>query len=118
METTRHTPGPWEVHGDTTSQLFYVHGSNAVCDIRRGSGQYGDGRFHRTPAEDEANARLIAAAPKLAEALKSCERVFAAWVKDANPDGDLLPEESADLDAANIMLETVRTALRDAGIEP
>ena len=66
-----YTPGPWEVHGDCTKQTFYVHGANAICDIRRGAGsKHGDSRFSRSPAEDEANARLIAAAPDLLEALE------------------------------------------------
>ncbi len=70
-----HSPGPWEVHGDTTSQEFYVHGANRVCDIRRG-GSYSpwcDSRFSRTPREDEANAHLIAAAPDL---LEVCEEML------------------------------------------
>lgn len=62
---TQWTPGPWKVHGDETQPVFYVHGSNAVCDIRKP-----DGRFYRSPRETEANARLIAAAPEMAELLE------------------------------------------------
>jgi len=59
-----HSPGPWEIHGDITRQNYYIHGANRICDIVKPSG------FYRSPAETEANARLIAAAPALLEALK------------------------------------------------
>ena len=62
------TPGPWEIHGSLAEPLYYVHGANAICDMRKPSG------FYRSPAETEANARLIAAAPELLEALE--------WIAD------------------------------------
>lgn len=80
--TPRHSPGPWEVHGDYTQQLFYVHGANNICDIHRGAASlYGDSRFSRSPAEDEANARLVAAAPDLLAALQT--------IADAGERGEL-----------------------------
>lgn len=56
-------------------------------------------------------ARLIAAAPALLEALRSCERVFKAWVLDEAQDG----EESMSLAAARKMLAEVQTAIALAG---
>lgn len=61
---TKHTPGPWHVEPDQPS-----HGA-ALCVVAEGAviartpecGAYGDAE----QAIDEANARLIAAAPELA----------------------------------------------------
>lgn len=100
--TTKHSPGPWEVHGDTTQQAFYVHGANVVCDIHRG-GSYSpwcDGRFSRTPSEDEANARLIAAAPELLSAIRESQvamkEVFDWLTSDESYDVDVLANRLAD----------------------
>lgn len=54
-----HTPGPWEVHGTTVDQDFYIHGANRICDMTKPQG------FYCSPKERESNARLIAAAPEL-----------------------------------------------------
>ena len=74
--TTKHTPGPWVASND----LCHVFGrsgwsvgphgvTTAVC---------GD----TPPAEEqEANARLIAAAPELLEALE-CVTGLIAWARD------------------------------------
>lgn len=59
MSETKHMQGPWETHHgyDVTGYpCYYLHG---VC---------GDGK--RDTAVHEANARLIAAAPDLLDALK------------------------------------------------
>ena len=84
MTETKHSPGPWEVHGDYTHQLFYVHGANTICDIHRGAAAnrlgllgIGDSRFSRKPSEDEANAHLIAAAPDLLDACKQAHAILA-----------------------------------------
>ena len=59
METkTKHTAGPWEaICVDHAWRV--VAGPFAICDVRHQSGQ------------TQANARLIAAAPALAEALRN-----------------------------------------------
>ena len=58
-----HTPGPW-VSSIRNGQLWVVHPSGAM---ERSIARIGD------PLEtDKANARLIAAAPDLLEALKEC----------------------------------------------
>lgn len=61
------TPGPWEIHGEVEKD-YYVHGANRICTIPKPSGYY------QSPAEREANACLIAAAPEL---LTACRTVLA-----------------------------------------
>ncbi len=64
--STQHTPGPWHFTHETDAHrargkflvVFPVGDPVVVCDVNR----------HRGPAS-EANARLIAAAPELLEAL-------------------------------------------------
>lgn len=52
---TKHTPGPWDVDYHTTSILPYKYTISSIQE---------------TGSEAEANARLIAAAPELLEALQ------------------------------------------------
>ena len=59
--STQHTPGPWKVV--TSWEDFMVEGPNRE-EIIFQDGPYG------TPTIKQANARLIAAAPDLLEALK------------------------------------------------
>ncbi len=66
MTTAAHTPGPWiYAYSPYTSQdgkeipAFEVHGEEKVCDTNE----------NRPGEEQEANARLIATAPELLEAL-------------------------------------------------
>jgi hypothetical protein len=74
--STQHTPGPWEVgmRGGFNANMIYdrsgddLHSDNAICSV---FGMY----QHRDIDEQKdskglANARLIAAAPDLLEALK------------------------------------------------
>lgn len=71
--TTKHTPGPWEVQPDQRSQgeaLAIVGGSSLI--IARTPKATLD--MHRRV--DEANARLIAAAPELLEALRAINQVL------------------------------------------
>src|SRR6478609_3492487 len=74
MKQEAWTPGPWEVWG----------GNRIVKVVKNDAGV---SRFQiaeapgRTPEEGQANARLIAAAPMMLEALKKiCER----WTFDNN----------------------------------
>jgi hypothetical protein len=67
MKKTARTPGPWTYqYNPYTSQdgkeipAFEVHGDEKVCDTIE----------DRPSEEQEANARLIAAAPELLEALE------------------------------------------------
>lgn len=69
---SKHTPGPWHVAeemDDDDNVLYTVEADNLpVADIYR-------------KAEHEANARLIAAAPELLEALKE----LIAWDLESLP---------------------------------
>lgn len=65
-----HTPGPWELSGGNTS-VWAISPPNArvrIADIRQHSPMNG--------VDNEANARLIAAAPELLEACKWADRVI------------------------------------------
>ena len=61
MSASKHTPGPWRVSGHRLAVFTKLNGINVVvadCDRTLGY------------SESEANARLIASAPDLLEALK------------------------------------------------
>ena len=68
-KTTRHTPGPW----DWTA---FNHG---LCTVThdKGSGIENDCELIAQGYMGEANARLIAAAPDLLNALKGVQEAFA-----------------------------------------
>lgn len=61
--TTQHTPGPWNFYDDSndgkTNRIEIVAIGKTVARI-----------YHSVPEEDLPNARLIAAAPDLLEALQ------------------------------------------------
>jgi hypothetical protein len=59
MSGTKHTPGPWRVEHGRTVQ---IHGGNHwIATLKCGS----------CPAHEIGNARLIAAAPEMYEALRA-----------------------------------------------
>jgi hypothetical protein len=85
---TQHTPGPWTVNSE--GQITDLQGRTIVPNVHahnvpsnafpRGSGQY--------VAEDDggvANARLIAAAPDLLDALEEAIEVVGSWGDDGDP---------------------------------
>lgn len=62
------TPGPWEVrqHGNlATFSIVSKNGDHALAVVGVSPG-------YIRPAEDEGNARLIAAAPAMYESLQNC----------------------------------------------
>jgi hypothetical protein len=66
MPQSKHTPGPWAYRkAFDTSQTFYIEGPD------------GSWLCKSTISATEANARLIAAAPELLEALKDAMATFA-----------------------------------------
>ena len=70
MSETKHTPGPWEVSWDKYGKESEIHGKSElndgpICIIPH------DDVTESGAEEQLANARLIAAAPELLEALKA-----------------------------------------------
>lgn len=78
MSAAKHTPGPWVYAADTTCPRAKVTTVAVCADFVIGlacdipGGNYRDGDPSGDP---EADARLIAAAPELLEALKGVVRV-------------------------------------------
>lgn len=75
--TSGHTPGPWKI----VSRSVADDGWNIYAESDYGIGKTWDCNGF---AENEANARLITAAPELLEALKACE----ALIVDLAESGD------------------------------
>lgn len=78
--SSKHTPGPWTCEPNPyTDQRFeyvcYAEGKGSVAKIERHTQNHDDWRA-RPRAEFEANARLIAAAPDLLEALNDLVRTM------------------------------------------
>lgn len=76
--TAKHTPGPWEIDGEYVQQADQT--GVAICDVMN-MDEGGDKGWYRGPVT-QANARLIAAAPELLEALE--EAVDLAWFEDSH----------------------------------
>lgn len=64
--TTKHTPGPWTY---SESMGYIGTDEGVICKIASSTGQAGIGK-NIVASEQKANARLIAAAPVMYEALK------------------------------------------------
>lgn len=62
MSESKFTPGPWYVGGKYTVRIS-ISSSDWICRTR-------DNHHGHIDIEDEANARLIAAAPDMYEAIK------------------------------------------------
>lgn len=71
MSEVKHTPGPWHVGVRQPNSDKFVYGADgeevANCD-----------RLTNFPDVNLANARLVAAAPDLLEALEACESLLSA----------------------------------------
>ena len=67
MSTTKHTPGPWRVSTANPLQVNTDKGGDSVGVAE--SQKYNAPNTFCDPNEAEANAKLIAAAPELLEAL-------------------------------------------------
>ena len=80
----KHTPGPWKVNKKVKTSIEQEkagQGMNIICECQDPDGE-------RTTEEDKANARLIAAAPDMLEALKElykqCNMVHKHWGEGSN----------------------------------
>jgi hypothetical protein len=67
----KHTAGPWKVDGPPDNQIVWSSPENRVCFLAHSNGA--------DEARDVANARLIAAAPDLYEALEEAEEWLSGW---------------------------------------
>lgn len=86
MSEIKHTPGPWvasetDDFGDIT--ISTEAGGLAIAAVVNGAFMAMGGK----EAEQEANARLIAAAPDLLQSLKS----LLAFVRDHSENGEVIP---------------------------
>lgn len=100
-ERTKWTPGPWETEG------LLIRGGQSKC------GQYklytagcNYSSDYRTSGEAEANAKLIAAAPELAEA---CQAMLEAYACNADRTAVATGEDSL-----HSSVRAARAALRKA----
>ena len=77
MSEIKHTPGPWaETYlPQHRMRIFAAGGQTTICDVALWTADYD---------EQQANARLIAAAPDLLEALKAL--LPEGWGKDDTMD--------------------------------
>lgn len=66
-----YTPGPWRTYRDKNQRVSQIMSNNGrICTI------------HPSDANGEANARLIAAAPELLEALEICRKAITRLDED------------------------------------
>lgn len=102
MTTATHTPGPWHRAAYRDSQQLsltvYADTPNGTWEVAKAIGWGGDG-------EDQAgaNARLIAAAPELLEALQSiCDG--ACWSLGSGPRHHIADIPAAKIEHARAMI--------------
>jgi len=73
-----HTPGPWEVR-PSANEIFNADHGRLPFDIAAGYTLIG------AVYENDADARLIAAAPELLDALQICETNISSLLASAHP---------------------------------
>ena len=96
MSTQKHTAGPWEMHTDAHGRGLIYAESRWLATTWRANGEGNDASY----LPSEANARLIAAAPELLEALRACEiSLDVAWEYD----GDVFRKHYNDATNASAM---------------
>lgn len=88
MNEFKGTPGPWEIKPEEVDRPYIrirgtrLGGRFKVANVL--SPDY-DGVHHREADETRANARLIAAAPELLEALTTTLDEIGHWLSQQNP---------------------------------
>ncbi|WAX16348.1 hypothetical protein KP591P3_00030 [Klebsiella phage KP591P3] len=89
MNKFKGTPGPWEIKPEEVDRPYIrirgtrLGGRFKVANVL--SPDY-DGVHHREADETRANARLIAAAPELLEALTTTLDEIGHWLSQQKPD--------------------------------
>lgn len=103
-----HTPGPWNCErlidqkGSPYATHYQAHIDIGVCMVWAPPGN----------AEQEANARLIAAAPEMLEALQSAMRIKDLWL----PIGDVSDEHAEELKALSLMAMKFESVIKKATV--
>lgn len=99
------TPGPWALKIDPYEDVDPP--SEPFCTVTAGNGGYmGEGGFEISGICREDDARLIAAAPCLYEALDECQAILREYVREYGPTpGD---DEPAALERAKATLAKAR----------
>lgn len=93
----KHTPGPWVEFRDADSHDIIAPDGVHIARM--------EPRNSASPLEDQdADARLIAAAPDLLAALEACE----SFLMDGTPDSDVSPLESAVRSVARAAIRKAR----------
>ena len=86
--STQHTPGPWIGAGPSFGDPLPRYTTSIMTEWEHeddGFIEICEFPFHHHDDENEANARLIAAAPDLLEALKLCEGNIKSLLASAHP---------------------------------
>lgn len=78
MSDTKYTPGPWQIKkGHIGDKVTFFVSPNGVYDGIHI--HWGEKRYGIPTQESEANAKLIAAAPDLLEALQSAKELISNY---------------------------------------
>lgn len=105
----KHTPGPWRL--SNTISAYECKRRKIVASEE--SAESGTGICEVYGIEDEcnvANARLIAAAPEMLEALQSAMRIKDLWL----PIGDVSDEHAEELKALSLMAMKFESVIKKA----
>lgn len=103
MSETKHTPGPWTLK-------YVAHSKRGAVRIvdKATHGRICEVQDARQDMEGAPNARLIAAAPELADALRECVCILGSIL-----DGTSMPHDN---DVHAVL--SARAALEKAGVMP
>ena len=109
---SKHTPGPWNIMGST---FAYTIGANGIR-IATTSNIVHEGSIG--VHEEEANARLIAAAPDLFEALKELTELWAYGLAKDDAVEDSAYQRKLDMKRCEDAGRKAGVALAKAGYQP
>lgn len=110
MKEANHTPGPWNVifHGKAAYVSIWI-GKEGLPASAIGTAEFSVQPYIR-PAEAEANARLIAAAPELLAALEGAYREIKGWRRGLNHRNMNKAKVGAEYIQETIILQALRKA--------